>query len=107
MCYSLIANLLKNAIEASGIGKNITMDITENGNMTLTIHNSGAVPEEIRETFFDKYTTADKTKGTGLGTYSAKLMAQTMGGSIEMATSEEDGTKVRVTLPKTLPQKTA
>ena len=83
------------------------MTLTENGNVTLTIHNSGTVPEEVRETFFDKYTTADKSDGTGLGTYSAKLMAQTVGGTIEMTTSEESGTRVCVTLPKNPPQKIA
>lgn len=106
LCYSLIANLLKNAIEASTTGQGVTMTLTENGNVTLIIHNSGTVPEEIRETFFDKYTTADKSDGTGLGTYSAELMAQTLGGTIEMTTSEESGTRVCVTLPKNPPQKT-
>jgi len=100
LCYSLISNLLKNSIEASETGERVTLTLNENENISITIHNNGVVPEEIRETFFDKYTTAGKKSGTGLGTYSAKLMAKTMGGSIEMDTSEEDGTKVTVVLPK-------
>ena len=52
--------------------------------------------ESIRDTFFQKYVTLGKEKGTGLGTYSAKLMTEAMGGSITMESSEEHGTTVRL-----------
>ncbi|MDC0335895.1 HAMP domain-containing histidine kinase [Pseudodesulfovibrio sp.] len=99
LCYSLIANLLKNGIEASDTDGTVTVALSGNGNIRLSVHNSGAVPEEIRDTFFEKYATAGKSTGTGIGTYSAKLMTETMGGTIEMTTSEENGTKVVITLP--------
>jgi two-component system chemotaxis response regulator CheY len=38
--------------------------------------------------------------GTGLGTYSARLIAEAQNGSISMQTSEESGTTIEVTLPK-------
>jgi signal transduction histidine kinase len=57
------------------------------------------VPEEIRDRFFEKYTTAGKATGTGLGTYSARLIAETHGGSVHLETSEETGTTVSVHLP--------
>jgi len=47
------------------------------------------VPKDIRGSFFDKYVTKGKGKGTGLGTYSAKMMIEAQGGSIEMQTSDE------------------
>ena len=99
LVYSLLANLLKNAIEASGSGQQVTLTIGGNREVRLAVHNPGAVPEAIRETFFDKYKTAGKVKGTGLGTYSAKLIAETLGGTIAMTTSEEKGTLLVVTLP--------
>jgi len=71
----------------------------------IRIHNQGAVPREIRDKFFDKYTTVGKSGGTGLGSYSAKLMAETQGGSIHLDTSEETGTTVTVRLLKVLPKK--
>ncbi len=58
------------------------------------------MPELIRDTFFDKFATAGKQGGTGLGTYSARMLAQAQGGNINMATSDEDqSTKLVVTLP--------
>jgi signal transduction histidine kinase len=49
--------------------------------------------------FFEKYTTLGKRGGTGLGTYSARLMARTMGGDVELDTSEPGATTVTVRLP--------
>ena len=66
----------------------------------ISIHNSQAVPESVRDRFFEKYSTSGKEKGTGLGTYSAKLMAETQGGAVSFVTSEEQGTTVTVYLPK-------
>jgi signal transduction histidine kinase len=43
--------------------------------------------------------TAGKKNGTGIGTYSARLIAQTLGGGVEMRTGEEFGTVVTVRLP--------
>jgi signal transduction histidine kinase len=103
LCYSMLANLLKNALEASVNGTHITVTLGEEKDKALIrIHNQGAVPEEIREKFFDKYTTVGKSGGTGLGTYSAKLMAETQGGSIHLKTSEKTGTTVTVCLLKVL-----
>ncbi|MCP4699822.1 MAG: response regulator [Gammaproteobacteria bacterium] len=98
LCYSLFANLFKNALEASPKKGRITISLEQKEACFITVHNRGAVPEEIRERFFEKYTTAGKFDGTGVGTYSAKLMAETQGGGIHMQTSEETGTAVTVRL---------
>ncbi|MBF0379156.1 MAG: response regulator [Desulfamplus sp.] len=114
LCYSMFANLIKNAVEASPDNGIITIslsnstlsnslnlsELSKDGieHSKITIHNRGVVPESIRENFFDKYATAGKKGGTGLGTYSAKLMAQTLGGDISMSTNENDGTTITVKL---------
>jgi DNA-binding response OmpR family regulator len=100
LCYSLFANLIKNAIEASPKSGQITISLSEKDTTIISIHNQGTVPKEIRDKFFEKYITAGKPEGTGLGTYSAKLMAETQGGSIHVETSEETGTTVTVLLIK-------
>ncbi|MCP4757778.1 MAG: ATP-binding protein, partial [Proteobacteria bacterium] len=74
-------------------------DLKKDDSVRIAIHNAGAIPEEIRDTFFDKYVTFDKMGGTGLGTYSAKLMVETIGGGIGLETSAKDGTTITVTLP--------
>ena len=99
LCYSMFSNLVLNAIEASPQGGVVTIDLAYNGKARAAIHNEGAVPAEIRETFFEKYVTRGKTQGTGLGTYSARLIAMTLGGDIRMHTSDEAGTSLTVELP--------
>lgn len=99
LLYSLLANLIKNAIEASPDDKQVTISITGDSDVEIVIHNQGVVPEPIRDTFFDKFVTAEKSGGTGLGTYSAQLMVRTMGGTISMNSSEENGTRITINMP--------
>lgn len=100
LCCSLFANLIGNAIEASPPGGQVTITVTgEGGELRVAIHNRGAVPEAIRAHFFDKYTTHGKRGGTGLGTYSALLVARAHGGTIHLETDEES-TTVTVVLPQ-------
>jgi len=103
LCYSILANLLKNAIEAAPDGSTITMDLHTEAPLRLTLHNLGAVPESVRERFFDKYATAGKSDGTGLGTYSAWLMARIQGGALQMRTAESDGTTLEWLVQKANP----
>ncbi len=99
LCYSLLANLIKNALEASPQGETVFVNLDSPASPAISIHNQGAVPRCIRDVFFDKYTSSGKKYGTGLGTYSARLMAETMGGAIELESSEALGTRVTVRLP--------
>lgn len=100
LCYSMLANLAKNAMEASPGEGRVTIDLEYDAAGALVrIHNQGAVPEAVRAHFFDKYATAGKSGGTGLGTYSARLMILTMGGDIRVETSVEQGTTLMVRFP--------
>lgn len=100
LCYSMLSNLIKNALEASPESEEVTISLESENDYYIEIHNKGAVPEELRDVFFDKYTTGGKHRGTGLGTYSAQLIAITHNGHIEMKTSEKNGTMITVILPK-------
>lgn len=103
----MFANLIKNGIEASPEGGTITVSIDAAGEPgqafhLIDIHNMGVVPVDIREKFFEPYTTAGKEGGTGLGTHNALLVASTHKGDISFTTSEQGGTHVTVRLPKQL-----
>jgi DNA-binding response OmpR family regulator len=99
LSYSLFANLIRNAIEACPAHSIITINMRyENNHGVISITNEGSVPAEIRDTFFEKYSTAGKSQGTGLGTYSAKLMATTQKGTIAMTTDDKN-TCITVRLP--------
>jgi len=104
LCYSMLANLVKNAVEASpeGVPIVIRIDTTcdSQGELgRIRVCNSGAVSEQIRDRFFEKHITAGKTGGTGLGTYSARMIAETQLGRIGLESSPENGTVVTVWLP--------
>jgi len=97
---SLLSNLVINGIEASPDGGSVSVLLERNGGaVAITIRNQGEVPEVVRETFFEKYSTALKPGGTGLGTYSAKLIARTHGGDVHLDTSIPGETLVTVMLP--------
>lgn len=98
LLYSALGNLLTNALEASPTGAAVHIDITTDESCHISISNEGGVPEEIRERFFEKYTTHGKKSGTGLGTYSARLSIETMGGEISMQ-SDADHTVISMVLP--------
>ncbi len=100
LCRSIFENLLVNAIEALPSGGHITLDLDHGPRAVISLHNDGAVPEEIRSRFFEKYVTAGKRHGTGLGTYSARLMVRTQGGTIGMHSSAAAGTTLTITLPR-------
>ncbi len=99
--FPLLSNLFINAVEASPKHDTIFIDICrrETG-ITITVRNRGAVPGPVRSRFFEKYQTHGKKNGTGLGTYSARLFATTLGYGIHMETRDDiDTTQVTLVLP--------
>ena len=97
---SMIANLIVNALEASPEQETVTVRIhTQDQRVGIRIHNWGVIPVDIRDRFFERYVTAGKNHGTGLGTYSARLVARAHGGDISFTTSPEEGTTLLVDLP--------
>ena len=91
---TMFRNLIKNAVEASNKGDTVTIAINSGPPVSVSVKNTLAVPEEIRGRFFDKYVTLGKEDGTGLGTYSALLIAKTHEARITMQTADETGTEV-------------
>lgn len=98
---TLMSNLVANAVEASPFGSAVdVMLFPQQKHHALAVHNLGVVPEEVRADFFGKYVTHGKEKGTGLGTYSAKLMSEAMDGDLLMTTGAQTGTTVTFRLPR-------
>ena len=101
LCYSLFHNLMKNACEAAPEKSAISVVLKGGDPLRVEIKNKGAAPAATRERFFDKFVTHGKQGGTGLGTYSAKLLATAQNGSIELDVSDADNTTtVIVALPR-------
>ncbi|WP_432738678.1 PAS domain S-box protein [Maridesulfovibrio sp. FT414] len=103
LMYSLFSGLLTNAIEASPVNGIVSVSFADSDHVSVSFSNKGAVPARIRERFFQKYVTEGKSNGTGLGTYSAKLMADTMNYGIIMETSDQsDTTCITISIPHNL-----
>ncbi len=99
LAYSMMANFFKNAMEASPEHSVISISANMEPIPAIVIHNQGVVPLEVRERFLQKFATAGKSGGTGLGGYSARLMAETMGGKVFFASGEVSGTTITISFP--------
>lgn len=95
-----LRNLLRNALEAAAPDGHVVIEVSLGQDCRIEIRNKGVVPTEIRDRFFEKYVTQGKSKGTGIGTYSARMMVTAMGGDVAMRTSDLDNeTVLTVHLP--------
>ncbi|MBN2655600.1 MAG: PAS domain-containing sensor histidine kinase [Spirochaetales bacterium] len=88
----ILSNLIKNAIEASPENSDVTVRVDQSPSLSISVHNRGVIPVEIRERFFEKYVTMNKKSGTGLGTYSARLMSHAIGAGLTFTSSDDEGT---------------
>ncbi|MEJ5991123.1 response regulator [Ramlibacter sp. PS3R-8] len=88
LCYSLLGNVVKNAIEATPAGGVVRVTLDPGERVRVRVRNPSTVDPQVAPRFFDKYVTAGKSGGTGLGTYSARLMARVQEGELEMETGE-------------------
>lgn len=95
----MLYNLIKNAYESSSSEEKVDIEVREGKDeVSIRVKNSQPIPEELREEFlYEKVTT--KEEGHGLGAYSARIIAESHGGSIDVATSGEVGTRITVRLP--------
>lgn len=71
--------------------------------VSIAVHNPAAIPPEIRETLFNPYVTHGKSGGTGLGTYTARMVAEAHGGTVTVRTGEEFGTTMAIVVPRGRP----
>jgi len=101
LCRTMFSNLVRNALEALPADHQVVDIILSSTGQHAVIHvdNPGNVPATIRHRFFEKYVTSGKQQGTGLGTYSAFMMARAQGGDIALDTSRPGRTRITVRLP--------
>ncbi len=98
--YSMMSNLITNAAEASPKGGSLLVSFSDADGAIIRIQNQGTVHPKVRDRFFEKFVSFGKHGGTGLGTYSARLIAEIHKGEINFITSdEEDKTIVTIDLP--------
>ncbi len=91
----IILNLLSNAVKFTKKGSiefysdPIVESVNNELEFTLHVKDTGTgIPEEVQETLFEPFSSTDKTQGTGLGLFISKELAELMGGSITVTSSE-------------------
>jgi len=100
LCLSIFNNLIKNSVEASPNHQTITISLaTKDAQVIFELTNQGVIPEEVRPRLFEKYSSSNHRAGTGLGTYSAKMMTQVQHGEIGFDIINDSQTRFTVKLP--------
>ena len=100
LCISIFNNVIKNAIEASPEHVNVSIKAGTKGKFAwVSCLNEGTVPKEIRANLFDKFASSNHIKGSGFGTYSAKIMTEVQGGTIGFEIIGDTHTLFTITLP--------
>jgi len=97
--YELIYNLCDNAIRYNKDGGSVTVTVDKD---SITVQDTGiGIPKEHQPRIFERFYRVDKshsreTGGTGLGLSIAKHAAQRLGARIELDSTPDIGTTVRI-----------
>jgi len=101
--YSLLYNLVHNAIPEVSDGGSITIGGRHHGNeesIELTVHDTGkGMPPELRDGLFTNHMASRKAGGTGLGMKIVKDVVDVHGGQIRVESQEGQGTTFVIHLP--------
>lgn len=98
-----LANLLVNGMEAISHQEGellVTTALRTDGSMLITVKDNGmGIPQEKLEKIFFPFFTTKGSSGTGLGLPMCKKCIEDLGGTIEVESEENIGTKFIVELP--------
>jgi len=100
----VLANLIRNAVEAKGLGAHITLsaESEESGWVRIHVDDDGpGIPPELRPNLFKPFTTT-KRKGTGLGLAICKKIVEEHGGTIAIEDAPMGGARFVLRFPPPL-----
>ncbi|PLX68913.1 MAG: histidine kinase [Denitrovibrio sp.] len=102
----VITNMLKNALEASKRGETVYIwSEIQDGNIAFNVRNQSVIPDDIQRQIF-KRTFTTKANGSGLGTYSMKLLSENfLGGRVDFVSNSDVGTIFTAKFPLNIPSK--
>lgn len=98
----VLGNMLKNALEAVPPGATVTLGCECTAErVRLSVHNPGVMPPKVQQQVFERSFSTKAERGRGIGTYSMKLLGERyLGGKVSFVSSEAEGTKFFLELPK-------
>jgi signal transduction histidine kinase len=99
----VLMNLLLNAAQATSAGGSIDVSACmqcANGTIEFQVSDSGSgIPSDVLAHVFEPFFTTKRGKGTGLGLSISQSYIRSHGGDIQVESTMNVGTTVRVTLP--------
>ncbi len=103
MLKRVLINLVKNALEAIGIGERVLLDCKCNDDeFIFSVNNTSVMPRSVQLQLFQR-AFSTKAKDRGIGTYSVKMFTEDyLKGKISFISNENEGTTFFVTLPKSI-----
>lgn len=100
----VLGHLVQNAIDATAGGGEASVALSRGAPGTIVIEVAdtgvGMTPEFMRERLFKPFETT-KASGMGIGMYESLQYVRGIGGEIDVRSTPDEGTVVRVTLPST------
>jgi putative PEP-CTERM system histidine kinase len=100
----LLGHLVQNAVEASPAAEPVTLHVAADGAhvmIDVIDHGTGMSPGFVRDRLFKPFVSS-KPGGFGIGAFEARQLATAMGGRIEVASREGQGSRFRVVLKAAL-----
>lgn len=103
----ILVNLAQNAVDAVREGgSRVTLRAEAiDGSIAIVVEDDGpGLSDEMRARLFEPFaTTKPVGEGTGLGLYTSHLLAETLGGSLELEPREPRGVRAELRLPRRAP----
>jgi signal transduction histidine kinase len=99
---NLIGNALKHGDPQTGVA--VGLDGTEADSVSLSVVNSGIIPDELKDHLFDPFRggqrPAGRSEGLGLGLYIVFQIVKGHRGSVDVESGRNNQTAFRVVLPR-------
>ena len=83
---------LRTYLDAGDAGPEVGIEVADNG--------CGIAPEILAKIWDPFFTTKDPDKGTGLGLSISRTIVENFGGTMDVSSSEREGTKITIVLPQ-------
>jgi signal transduction histidine kinase len=106
----IVSNLVSNAGQHGRPEGMVTvrLDGSAPDSVTLEVSNGGAIPASVMPSLFDPFRGArsrrDSSRGLGLGLFIVKEITEAHGGTVQVSSSTEEGTRFLVRLPRSSPR---
>jgi signal transduction histidine kinase len=102
----VLSNLVANACQhgSRDVPVSVRLDGTAKDEVRIEVRNSGAIPQVLLPHLFDPFRSTghrrDRSRGLGLGLFIVRQIVRGHGGTIEVRSTEADGTSFVIRLPR-------